>query len=140
MRYWGVSQVVRGDAAAAGAGSSSMMTSAGLSGSLSSSRISLLLSFIMGRCWILSLLLLLLLFASLLFFMPSYPSEIGLLPSPWMLLLATVSLAVVLVMIMDVSLQTPSRAVLPFPQALLRSSASLAGWNYPISPMPPSLQ
>ena len=63
------------------------------------------------------------------FFMPSYPSEIGLLPSPWMLLLATVSLAVVLVMMMDVSLQ-----------ALLRSSASLAGWNYPISPIPPSLQ
>jgi hypothetical protein len=79
--------------------------------------------------------LLLLLFASLLIFMPSYPPEIGLLLlSSWMLLLAAVSLAVVLVVVMmtDVSLQTPSQAVLPFPQALLRSSASLTGWNCPI--------
>lgn len=48
----GASQVVCGDAAAAGAGSSSVMTSTGLSGSLSSSCISLSLSFMMGCCWI----------------------------------------------------------------------------------------
>src|SRR5919108_5382178 len=101
----GVSQVVRGDAAATGAGSSSMMTSVGLSGSLSSSCILLSLSLIMGCCWVLSLLLLL--SASLLIFTPSYPPEIGLLLLSWMLL-AAVSLAVVLVMMMDVSLQTPS--------------------------------
>ena len=36
--------------------------------------------------------------------------------------------------------QTPYRGLFPFVQAVLRFFLSLAGWNYPISPMPPSPQ
>jgi hypothetical protein len=75
MRYWGSPRLYV-EMPAAGAGSSSMMTCVGLSGSLSSSCISLSLSFMMGYCWILSLLLLL--FVSLLIFTPSCPPAIGL--------------------------------------------------------------
>jgi hypothetical protein len=77
---------------------------------------------------------------------PSCPPEIGLLvvmtiPAPLALALAAAAVAA------DDGLsarrllqQTPYRGLFPFVQAVLRFFLSLAGWNCPISPMPPSPQ
>ena len=77
---------------------------------------------------------------------PSCPPEIGLpvvmtIPAPLALALAAAAVAA------DDGLsarrlqqQTPYRGLFPFVQAVLRFFLSFAGWNCPISPMPPSPQ
>ena len=117
------------------------MASAGLNGSLKSCA-ALSLSCMIGGCrWSSSLLFCC---SSRALLTPSCPPEIGLLvvmtiPAPLALAAAAVAA--------DDGLsarrllqQTPYRGLFPFVQAVLRFFLSLAGWNYPISPMPPSPQ
>ena len=119
---------------------SPMMASAGLNGSLKSCAALSLSCMIGGCCWSLLLLFCCSFRASL---TPSCPPEIGLLvvmtiPAP--LALAAAAVAADGLSARRLLQQTPYRGLFPFVQAVLRFFLSLAGWNYPISPMPPSPQ
>jgi hypothetical protein len=121
---------------------SSMMASAGLNGSLKSCAALSLSCMIGGCCWSL-LLLLFSCSSSPASLTPSCPPMIGLpvvmtIPAP--LALAAAAVAADGLSARRLLQQTPYRGLFPFVQAVLRFFLSLAGWNYPISPMPPSPQ